>query len=56
MKKSSVLPVRLSLAWTEQAFAAHEAEGRPVPEISENDPMGGPVLDTDLDTTSALKE
>lgn len=52
---SGVRPVRLTLAWTEQAIAAHQADGRPLASIPDNDPFAGPVLDADADTMLALE-
>ena len=52
MKEDNVHPVRLTLAWTEQAIAARQAEA----DIPVNDPFDGPVLETDADTMSALRK
>jgi hypothetical protein len=54
MRQSSVRPVRLALALTEQALAEQRAEGGPAAEIPQNDPFDGPVLDTDVETMVAL--
>ena len=56
MKEDNIRPVRLTLAWTEQALAVRQAEAGPAADIPENDPFEGPVLDTDADTMSALRE
>jgi hypothetical protein len=55
-EERSVRPVRLTLAWTEQAMAAHKAGDHPVADISDNDPFAGPVFDADADTMWALEE
>jgi hypothetical protein len=47
--------LRLTLAWTEKAMAAHRARGGDPSEIPANDPFEGPVLDTDADTMRALE-
>jgi len=47
--------LRLTLAWTEKAMAAHRARGGEPSEIPDNDPFEGPVLETDADTMLALE-
>ncbi len=46
--------VRVTLAWTEKAMAAHRARDGALAQIPDNDPFEGPVIEADAATSLAL--